>query len=372
MRDKPLLVELFCGLGAVSKVFEEEGWRCVGFDIERHVYGPERYPCQLVLQDVLTLHGSQFRDADFIWASPPCQEFSYMAMPWSRGKEIADALRGGEGKGFPDGYTGSRSVKALRALFDACFRIQREASIAAGHHIPMVVENVKGAQPWVGQARANFGSFYLWSDIGMANSNIVVPGAGFGDVLRAPGRSKIPGQNWSLYRETGEVSPHWNMQAHKNGEIGGGSWFAIGSPGQTSVGMNPDSHQFEQTGQPGGSFQSAAVETKTVGHVNKRDGYTHTRHLTNQSESDGVKIHGSGDEYWRKPLEAKRREATAVKNGGDWFGGPYQSGQHGRSTGSGSSARKAASAMIAKIPEPLSRYLAQQFKPRVLANKSGE
>src|ERR1035441_6124164 len=50
-------------------------------------------------------------------------------------------------------------------LFKACFRIQREASEAAGHYIPMVVENVRGAQKWVGQARWHYGSFYLWGDV---------------------------------------------------------------------------------------------------------------------------------------------------------------------------------------------------------------
>lgn len=29
----------------------------------------------------------------------------------------------------------------------------------------IVVENVRGAQPWVGRARRNFGSFYLWGDV---------------------------------------------------------------------------------------------------------------------------------------------------------------------------------------------------------------
>ncbi|HWX30138.1 MAG TPA: hypothetical protein VNZ53_22210, partial [Steroidobacteraceae bacterium] len=42
---------------------------------------------------------------------------------------------------------------------------QREASFAAHRHIPMVVENVRGAMPWVGRARWNFGSFYLWGDV---------------------------------------------------------------------------------------------------------------------------------------------------------------------------------------------------------------
>ena len=52
----------------------------------------------------------------------------------------------------------------LTRLFDACFRIQREACEAAGRRIPMIVENVRGAQPWVGEARANYGSYFLWGD----------------------------------------------------------------------------------------------------------------------------------------------------------------------------------------------------------------
>lgn len=156
-------VDLFCGLGGWAEGFLAEGYRVIGFDIEQHDYGTGGYPGQLVIQDVLTLHGSQFKDATAIVASPPCQEFSYMAMPWTRGKQIAAAIRGkGE---FPAGYAGSRTVNQLRALFDACFRLQREASEAAGRHIPLVIENVRGAQPWVGYARANFGSYYLWGDV---------------------------------------------------------------------------------------------------------------------------------------------------------------------------------------------------------------
>jgi hypothetical protein len=86
-----------------------------------------------------------------------------MAMPWSRAKQVARALRG-DGD-FPAGYTGSRTVAELTALFDSCFRIQREACKASGRHIPMVVENVRGAIPWVGRSRWNFGSFHLWGDV---------------------------------------------------------------------------------------------------------------------------------------------------------------------------------------------------------------
>jgi hypothetical protein len=86
-----------------------------------------------------------------------------MAMPWSRGKQIQAALLG-QGQ-FPEPYGGSRTVADLSALFDTCFRIQNEVCEAAGRHIPMVVENVRGAIPWVGRSRWHYGSFHLWGDV---------------------------------------------------------------------------------------------------------------------------------------------------------------------------------------------------------------
>jgi hypothetical protein len=47
----PLCIDLFCGLGGWTEGFLAEGYRVVGFDIERRPY-----PAQLVLQDVLTIH----------------------------------------------------------------------------------------------------------------------------------------------------------------------------------------------------------------------------------------------------------------------------------------------------------------------------
>lgn len=153
MRNKPLAIDLFCGLGGWTEGLLAENYRVIGFDIEQHQYGDARYPAQLVVQDVLTLHGSQFRSADLIVASPPCQEYSYMAMPWKLAKAKAAAIRAD---------TTGESLVALNRLFNACFRIQAEASTAAGRHIPIVIENVRGAIPWVGRSRFNVGSFHFW------------------------------------------------------------------------------------------------------------------------------------------------------------------------------------------------------------------
>lgn len=270
----PLAIDLFCGLGGWTDGLLAEGYRVVGFDIEQHVYGEHRYPAQLVVQDVLTLHGRQFKDAALIVASPPCQEYSYMAMPWSLAKAKAAAIRADE--------TGAE-LERLNRLFNACFRIQREACEAAGRHIPMVVENVRGAIPWVGRSRWNYGSFHLWGDV-----PALMP-----QTLRAV-KSARPNRKGVMAWTTGHLEGYWER-----------------SDGQ-----------------------------KTSGHANKRDGHSHTRHLTNPGE------HQADDE--------------GRKIGGDWFSDPQSTC---RKHGSKSKGRKMASAMIAKIPLPLSRHIAATYKP---------
>ncbi len=263
---KPLVVDLYCGLGGFTAGFLAEGYDALGFDIQHHVYGEHHYPAQLVIQDVLTLHGAQFRDATCLVASPPCQFFSYTAMPWTRAKKLAAAVR-----------ADPVLLEKELALFRACFRIQREACEASGRHIPLIVENVKGAQPWVGRARWAFGSYYLWGD---------VPA-----LMPRSATIKKSGHNWSRFAKTGEKSPQWNEgSGHKHY----GDWF-----------RDPDCPT-RQGGQTGHKYD------------------------------DGVKHHGSG----------------AV-----WFDtGPA-------SLPSASPRRKAASAMIAKIPLPLSRHIAAVFRP---------
>jgi C-5 cytosine-specific DNA methylase len=215
---KPLAIDLFCGLGGWTEGLLAEGYEAIGFDNEKHEYGDKRYPAQLVLQDVLTLHGRQFKDAALIVASPPCQAYSYRAMPWKKAKALPP----------PD-----------NSLFEACFRIQREACEAAGHHIPLVVENVRGAIPWVGRSRWNFGSFHLWGDVPalmpMATSR-KVPGFRFdgsGKSFQSAAVEhtgiKAPGMNWSDPTKRGQdftrLAGKHAVDRNTGTKIGG-DWFS--------------------------------------------------------------------------------------------------------------------------------------------------
>ena len=308
MRVRPLAIDLFCGLGGWTDGLLAEGYHARGYDIEAHEYDGEKYPAELVLQDVMSIHGSEFKDAALIVASPPCQEYSYMAMPWSRAKQIARALRGQDV--FPEGYRGSRTIAELTALFDACFRIQREASEAAGRHIPMVVENVRGAVPWVGPAAWNYGSYYLWGDV-----PALMPAA-----LAAV---KVPGMDWSKYGQPDYKAVAFNDEAIRQ---------------QLENGRKNPGFRFDGSGK---SFQTESVARhvdgqKTTIQVHRRDGHPHTRHLTNAGEGR--------------------------KGGGDWFGSGENCSLQ-RRVGSTTPARKAASARIAKIPFALSSWIARTYRP---------
>ena len=307
--SNPLCIDLFCGLGGWTEGLLAEGWHVIGFDIERHEYGGEKYPAQLVLQDVLTIHGSQFRDAALIVASPPCQEYSYMAMPWSRAKEKQARIE-----------ADADERKRLTALFDACFRIQREAIEAAGHFIPMVVENVRGANKWVGRSRWNYGSFHLWGDVpALMPMTKAIPKNVTGGSWFQP----MPG------RKIGGNCPDGrNVQLYINGV-------------RETDGKKVAGFRFDGSGK---SFQTASVEGM-------------------KSVHDGTKV--PSVEGRRTDVGKGARftsDCDGTKQGGDWFS---TEGSISRTTGSKSSARKAASARIAKIPLALSRHIAAYWKPRI-------
>jgi hypothetical protein len=354
---KPLCIELFSGTFGWSAGWLSLGGRAIGFDLE-HLphHGPVPDGAELVLQDVLTLDGRQFAGADLILASPPCQRYSYMAMPFSRGKREASWQRWERDSPFSPGFD-------LNDLFRACFRIQREASAAAGRYIPMVVENVKGAQPWVGRAKARYGSYYLWGDVESIGGRIVRSGApefGMAGVKAAgrvqkfnPDGTEHPQGSWFAIADSKErgarvkVEGLPELNGHDDPKRGrdtvNGSWFAVGSNGKSNLSAQKNS---------GGSWFAEAHNTESG-------------HSQNPVTGEGVKRHGSGAAWFDKALDERRRQSGS-KVTGDWFGSYAEQKaagtiSPGRLHGKNSDSRRAASALIARIPYALSLFIARCF-----------
>ena len=69
---------------------------------------------------------------------------------------------------------------------------------------------------------------------------------------------------------------------------------------------------------------------------------------------------GGGADGWFGSYVALKEGVKQQGTGREWFAGD---GRISRLTSSGSPERKAASALIAKIPLPLSRHIAATFRP---------
>ena len=151
----------------------------------------------------------------------------------------------------------------------------------------MIVENVRGAQKWVGKSAWNYGSFHLWGDVPALMS-----------IAKAV---KITGQDWSKFAKMGEVSPHWRMEGLKCGDASERRW-----------------------------------EDRTV-----------------------KRLRDATKDQVRKQLQ----DSAGTKQGGDWFGAGCDM-SISRMYSSKSIQRKRAAAEIAKIPFPLSQFIALTYYPQ--------
>jgi len=153
-----LMLDLFSGLGGASSAMRERGWDVITVD-----NNPEFNPDYLA--DITSWSWDGDRP-DLVWASPPCIEFARESMPWSR--------------------TGN---KPSMTLVNAAKRIINEVKPRY-----WIIENVRGAIPYLGRYRDKIGPFYLWGhfpQIGNVNTDGWKKKESYGSKQSAE-RAKIP------------------------------------------------------------------------------------------------------------------------------------------------------------------------------------
>lgn len=118
-----IALDLFCGTGGATAAFRAAGWQVVGIDND-----PRRAADVLADARRLPITGR----VDFLWASPPCQEFSTMPPGRDDRRPSLDLV-----------FAALCAVRDLRPRF-------------------WIIENVVGALPFLGLPRQKIGPFCLW------------------------------------------------------------------------------------------------------------------------------------------------------------------------------------------------------------------
>lgn len=131
---RPLAVDFYCGTGGWTRGLKAAGFRVIGVDMVRFA----DYPGDVFIQsDVRQIDAGAFSGARLFVASPPCQGFS------------------------KHGRAGL--FKNLAPPSIACVVAVRRLAKQAG--VPLVMENVRAAEKFIGPAKAHYGPYYLWGDV---------------------------------------------------------------------------------------------------------------------------------------------------------------------------------------------------------------
>lgn len=125
------MVDLCSGTKSASWAMRELDWQVISIDID-----PDFEPD--IVADVRNFTYQGVLPIDLVWASPPCNEFAL----WEQPKQWHN-------RAIPD-----------RTIWQACLRIIEE--IQPKYYC---IENVKGAQYWMGKATQIINPWYLWTNL---------------------------------------------------------------------------------------------------------------------------------------------------------------------------------------------------------------
>lgn len=124
----PLMIDLFSGLGGASEAMKTRGWKVVRVELER-MFAPD------VVANVK--HLPIRCRPDLLWASPPCTKFTRQHMKcW-----------------YPNDPPPDMSL--VEATYQAVRQLKPKF---------WIMENVIGAQKFIGLCTQRFGKQYLWGD----------------------------------------------------------------------------------------------------------------------------------------------------------------------------------------------------------------
>lgn len=151
------VLDLYCGLGGWAYGFIEKNCNITGYDI---LDFSNKYPGNFVKADLLTFN--DFPSADIIVASPPCTDFSKSSFPESW-KSV---------QRYPP------NIPLAMKLFNRVYEIVNQITPKY-----FIIENVRGAQKYVGKAIMHTGSRYFWGNF---------PLFSVGDATDIYGKTNIP------------------------------------------------------------------------------------------------------------------------------------------------------------------------------------
>jgi hypothetical protein len=136
-KGKPVAIDLCCGDGGFTDGLMAAGFYVVGVDLMRFdgYKGDE-----LITADLLTVSSGLLGcySPAVVFAGPPCEQYSRHGMPWTRKRNPPP----------PD-------MRLVRHCF----------GLASALGVPIVLENVRAAQQWIGRAVTHYGPHYLWGDV---------------------------------------------------------------------------------------------------------------------------------------------------------------------------------------------------------------